>query len=317
MDWTETGTELVIFAVIIVTISALAVSLRFISRGYYVRKLGLTDWVILLSLIVNVANTIVIICHVSAGLGRHFGELTVEERKAYFKAIFAGIFVGSTSNLLTKMSVLLLFLDVFVLPAMRRITQIVMAIVAAYGVYLILSHVFFCIPVHAFWNQGYRPQKCLPGPIKWFVDSSLNITLDVTIFCLPFPFMNYMRLPWKQKLWLHVVFAVGFFVCIVSVIRIYFLALSVRSTDKSYINVQVAYWSTVEMNMGCIVACIPTYKPLINRFCPRLLASTLRNPTGFEGDYGELEEGQSHPPTISSGPSRRQQQGTESELQVL
>ncbi|KAK3984666.1 hypothetical protein QBC44DRAFT_9816 [Cladorrhinum sp. PSN332] len=316
MEWTARGTSLVIFSVAIVTISAFAVILRFISRGYLVQKLGLTDWCILLTLVSNVANTITIVLHVSAGLGRHWDELDVEQKKEYFKAMFSGVFVGSTSNVLAKTSILFLFLDVFVLPTMRRTTRIFMAVVAAYGIYLLVSLVFFCIPIHAFWDYGYLPRKCLNGRIKWLADAAVNIVLDFTIFCLPFPFLIYMRLPWKQKLWLHVVFAVGFFVCIVSIIRMYFLAVNVKSPDKSYISVHVAYWSTIEMNTACIVACIPTYKPLMNKYCPRVLASSPPNPTGFEGDYGELPDGHSHPPTISSGPSRPRQD-PESELQVL
>ncbi|KAK4168459.1 hypothetical protein QBC43DRAFT_117956 [Cladorrhinum sp. PSN259] len=317
MEWTERGTSLVIFAVVIVTISAFAVCLRFISRGYLVRKLGFTDWFILLTLCSNVANTITIIFHIPIGLGRHFNELNDHQQQEYFKAMFIGVLIGNTSNILSKISILFLFLDVFVLPTMRRTTLIVMAVVAAYGIYLTFSHVFYCVPIYAFWDVHYQPRKCLNGFVKWLIDSSLNIVLDFTIFCLPFPFLNYMTLPWKQKLWLHVVFAVGFFVCVVSIIRLAWLCVMIKSPDQSYQGVHIAYWSTLEMNLACIVACIPTYKPLINRFCPRLLASTPPNPTlaGFDGQYGVLDN-DSHPPTISSGPSRLRQDA-ESELQIL
>jgi hypothetical protein len=89
MEWTKRGTSLVIFAVVIVTISAFAVCLRFISRGYLVRKLGLTDWCILLTLFSNIANTITIVFHVSAGLGRHFDELKVYQKQEYLKVSLA------------------------------------------------------------------------------------------------------------------------------------------------------------------------------------------------------------------------------------
>ena len=119
------------------------------------------------------------------------------------------ILVGTISNFLTKLSVLLLYLDIFVLPKMRTITGIVMAIVAAYGIYTIVSQIFFCVPIRAFWDKSVRG-KCLPGSYKLFADAGLNITLDILIFCLPFPFLNLVSLPRKQKLWLHLVFALGF-----------------------------------------------------------------------------------------------------------
>ena len=63
--------------------------------------------------------------------------------------------------------------------------------------------------------------------------------------------------------------------CIVSAIRLYSLYnVAVRSTDTTWGNVGAAIWSSIEVNVGIICACLPTMKALVSRALPRLLHST-------------------------------------------
>jgi hypothetical protein len=64
------------------------------------------------------------------------------------------------------------------------------------------------------------------------------------------------------------------------------------SGDPSLTGVGIVTWTTLEINLGIIIACFPTFTPLAVKFCPRLVK---RSPTGGNGE---------HPPTISSAPRR-------------
>lgn len=60
----------------------------------------------------------------------------------------------------------------------------------------------------------------------------------------------------------------------------------------------ISTWANVEINLAIIIACIPTLKPLVVKFCPSLLSPT--------GSQRNEEDAGSHPPTISSPPCRVQ-----------
>jgi hypothetical protein len=58
--------------------------------------------------------------------------------------------------------------------------------------------------------------------------------------------------------------------------------------------VYITYWTVIEINVPIIIACIPTFRPLVVKFCPQLLETRWESGTG----------GSAHPPTISSPPRR-------------
>lgn len=80
-------------------------------------------------------------------------------------------------------------------------------------------------------------------------------------------------------------------VCIISVLRLIFLNHLIRLSDPSKGNVDVIYWSTVELNLAIVIACVPTFRPLVAKFYPRMVPTS-------QDDTG------AHPPTISSPPHR-------------
>jgi hypothetical protein len=71
-----------------------------------------------------------------------------------------------------------------------------------------------------------------------------------------------------------------------------------RSDDRTLSSLLIVFWTMMEISIAIIIACIPTLKPLVDRVCPRLLAV----PTGMEMMD---TDGDTRPPTISSGPSRQ------------
>jgi len=87
------------------------------------------------------------------------------------------------------------------------------------------------------------------------------------------PVVNKLQLPNKQRFALLAVFALGSFVCIVSIIRMKSLVDISRSTDVSWSNPPAAEWSAIEVNVGIICASLPSLKATITRFFPHLFSS--------------------------------------------
>lgn len=119
--------------------------------------------------------------------------------------------VTNTSIALTKLSVLLLLLEILVIFWYRKVTYVVTVLAACYVVWVFVSNIVTCIPIRAFWDLSVPESErwCMPQRPKMLADTSINAALDIVIFCLPLPVLRTLTLPLKQKLWLCVVFALG------------------------------------------------------------------------------------------------------------
>lgn len=110
---------------------------------------------------------------------------------------------------------------------------------------------------------------------------------DLAILALPIPVLTSMRLPTRQKTILVITFAMGIFVTIVDVIRIFYLQKAISEVptgsttnpnsrfggEENFAwNAALALmWSAVEVNVGITIACVPTLKPLILKLLPAML----------------------------------------------
>ncbi len=124
--------------------------------------------------------------------------------------MYVGSLVVQLSLILTKISVLLLFLDIFAIGWPRKATYVVIVLVTLFGIWIAVSNILVCIPIESFWKQDVPDRRCIGSPRKSLSDAAVNLVLDVAIFCLPLPVFWPMSLPWRQKLWLYIVFALGF-----------------------------------------------------------------------------------------------------------
>lgn len=71
-----------------------------------------------------------------------------------------------------------------------------------------------------------------------------------------------------------VVFGLGGFTCLISILRLESLITFLHTTDISWNNPLAAIWSSVEVNTGILCSCIPTLKALVTRLFPRVFNSS-------------------------------------------
>jgi hypothetical protein len=67
--------------------------------------------------------------------------------------------------------------------------------------------------------------------------------------------------------------------CIVSILRLHGLYAVTISTDVTYDNSPAVTWSSVELNVGIMCACVPALRPVISAVFPKLLSTTQRGGT--------------------------------------
>ncbi|KAJ2904888.1 hypothetical protein MKZ38_006929 [Zalerion maritima] len=139
--------------------------------------------------------------------------------------------------------------------------KIMMVLVVLLGLYISLGSVLRCVPPKKLWEDA-ADGKCMDRTGFFFSHSVLNIVTDVAIFALPLGPIRKMKLPRVQRWALMGVFGLGFFVCITSTIRLVGLYQITQSINRAKNGINIAVWSTVEINAAIICGSLPMLKPL-------------------------------------------------------
>ncbi|KAI8943832.1 hypothetical protein NX059_001805 [Plenodomus lindquistii] len=259
--------------VIAFTVLALVcVCLRMVTRIKQLgRAIGWEDYTIMVSMAFSIASAIAQILQINAGLGRHTMFLPFPEgivnvlRYLYLSVIFYNFSLS-----LTKISILLQYRRIFTVPEMRIPLHVVMGICVAYGITLVISAIFACVPVRAFWQILEQPNaRCLPNNVMWYLAASFNIMSDLLVAILPVRVIWRLQIPKQQKIALLFILTIGWFVCIVSIIRLVEVHNLAKNTDDTtWYGAFTAYWSAIEMNMAIVCASLPALKPLFKKVIP-------------------------------------------------
>src|SRR5690242_5691611 len=71
--------------------------------------------------------------------------------------------------------------------------------------------------------------------------------------------------------------------CVISLIRLSTLSKGIHTQDPCWDNAPAAYWSVIELNCGIMCACLPTLRPLAQKYIPRLV------PTSYGSGGGSVQ----------------------------
>lgn len=124
------------------------------------------------------------------------------------QAFWATIPFYNAAVLCAKATILMQYFRVFPTHRMRVICWTMIAVLATYGTWCVLSAFLNCVPVAKFWNPAI-PGHCLSSPGLWFSNASMHIATDLAILIIPIPALAALDLPKRQKVALIVIFALG------------------------------------------------------------------------------------------------------------
>ncbi|KAH6855994.1 hypothetical protein B0I37DRAFT_442742 [Chaetomium sp. MPI-CAGE-AT-0009] len=297
-------------------IAVIFVLLRFWTRVKIVHALGPADWFIAASLIAAGCMCVGQAEQVKHGKGKHIWDVDLDvDYIPMQRAWWFSLLCYVLTLFLTKVSICLLYLTIFTLEWARRACYAVLAIVVITNLWAIATTLTYCIPLEAAWDPNVEASFC-QSQDAWWANTGIIVVTDIMIFILPIPFIAPLKLPCRQKMVVVGIFAIGFFVCLVSLIRLAILiqVKNAADPDHTYTGAELAYWTFVEVNTAIVVACAMTLRPLVTRFFPRLLFDSRGGGGGSSGDgvgggggsSGAASGGFGPPLTIGSKPSRLQ-----------
>jgi hypothetical protein len=103
----------------------------------------------------------------------------------------------------------------------------------------------------------------------WYINASVNILTDLLVAIIPVRGIWSLQIPRRQKTALLGILTIGWFVCIVSGLRVYALhVFQQHPDDTTYYSAPTAYWSCIEANLAIVCASLPALKPLIVSVVP-------------------------------------------------
>jgi len=109
---------------------------------------------------------------------------------------------------MTKMSILMLYLRIFIQRWFRIICYILLCIIASYMIAAFFASIFQCIPVARAWNKTI-PGSCIDITANWYANAGFSIATDIIILALPmYPIYN-SKIVLGRKIALMCVFALG------------------------------------------------------------------------------------------------------------
>ncbi|KAK4118946.1 hypothetical protein N657DRAFT_684829 [Parathielavia appendiculata] len=208
------------------------------------------------------------------------------------RIFYAEMLLYTITRFFVRASIILFYMRVF--PAtnnskLGRVVQYTMIFNVVYNVSFLFAVIFQCYPVSDFWTswEGEHEGHCGNANILAWVAAATGIVYDLWLLALPFSQLLALDLHWKKKLMGGMMFFVGVAVMIISLIRLKTINEFTRTVNPTKDIVQVCLWSGIELDVGVICPCLPSFRLLLRRLLPRVLGTSGRyelgpvsNPTG-------------------------------------
>lgn len=263
-------------------LSGAVVALRVVSKLVTGAEFGLDDYSIFVAFASGIPSSVLEVHGLTSnGLGRDIWTVAPRHITDYLRSFYVMEVLYFAQVFLLKLSILFFYLRIFPAPPFRRLLWMTVIFDILFGAVFILGAIFQCQPISYYWTQwdGLHKGKCLNVNGLGWANAIISILLDVWMLGLAISQLVHLQLHWKKKVGVGMMFTVGTFVTVVSILRLQSLVQFANSTNLTWDNLPVAMWSTVEINVGLICACMPSIRILLVRVFPRILGTTKNTST--------------------------------------
>ncbi|CAA9962558.1 hypothetical protein PTMSG1_05932 [Pyrenophora teres f. maculata] len=279
---------IIIMAYILGPITVMMLLIRLWVRIFHQRCPGWDDWLMLAATIPVIALTVLYpLCSVQT-FDRHIWDIDYlrnPERVVTARKILLAIeCLFCVASGLIKISILLFYRRLSSRAVSRAFvytTWISIGFIVAYSIALTLAPILGCQPISAFWDQvnvlkvlgGYE-YHCFDEGADVVAASVISAAQDFITAILPtFLYWN-LRIPIKQKLALFGIFAIGYGVVALGLLRAYYSWYTFYNTyDITWSTWNILITSMLELHIGCLCANAPSLKVFFKHFFQEKLGS--------------------------------------------
>ncbi|KAJ1325320.1 hypothetical protein MN608_10032 [Microdochium nivale] len=301
-DTPNDGPKLTAIATVFTVLSLFFLATRFYVRGIMIKAVGSDDCVLVVTWIAACGFTVVTILQSKWGLGLKFVDDMPPQNIYNFGLLqFMGAPFYITSILGFKLSLMLSYLRFMTQGWVRTTTIVVAVLCTLFHLSFLIVQINLCQPVAKQWDPAILHGSCLTAVPFYMSMASLTILFDVAVMLLPFPVLLASQIQKRKKLVLLGLFALGIFITIIQMIRIQTISSLSNYLDSS----ALIMWSTIENNLGIMVACVPTLAPLFKSFAEKTSRSGYYKNTSDAGGGGRSHEAKYGPHSWRDGEGSR------------
>lgn len=163
------------------------------------------------------------------GLGVYEGGRTVDASHLAKLVIINNNLWSLVVNV-TKASILAQYLRIFSGRVTRCLSYVLLLALIPAVCWSIFDGTFLCRPVAKLWKPE-MVGHCMNAQTYWLSAAGVNIALDFLVLLLPLPAITKLRLPQRQRICLVLVFFLGFFVCVISIVRLAMVYITAEKGD--------------------------------------------------------------------------------------
>ncbi|KAL4936957.1 hypothetical protein BDV06DRAFT_227404 [Aspergillus oleicola] len=258
-------------------LAAVAVILRFVARIILRNALLADDLAIIGALVCISATTGISVAGGTTGSGKHIWAVSLDELMLVYKLLYTYTFIYASSCTMTRLSILFFYRRVFspLEPALKIALAAGCLFTLSYPLIVWITMANACKPVSFFWTQfSGTSGKCININQFFLAAGILNMLNDFLILIMPFPRIIKLQMTTRKKIAICGIMAVGVFVCVASIVRIYYLSVFMGTTDITWLMGPVFIWSTIEPSVAIVTACMPHLAPLA-RIAHRSISESL------------------------------------------
>ncbi|KAL1845173.1 hypothetical protein VTK73DRAFT_992 [Phialemonium thermophilum] len=214
---------LVITSSVLVAISILVVAARLAIRVCWIRNSGWDDYSIVAALLFDVGYLAEILVAKANRVGFPMATLTPQQRTNFLKDTLAIEATYYAAVAFVKISILAMYLRFLLSPTPRFLCKATIVFHAVFFLVCVAVTLGQCRPFHKAYDATLTvPGHCINSTVFFYFTSGVNIITDIWIFALPVKTLKGISRPKKEKATLIVIFGVGAFATITSIIRTVF-----------------------------------------------------------------------------------------------
>lgn len=235
-------------------VAAAFVIVRFAFKILVARlDIGYDDWCVLATLISAVPSAIITVYGtVKNGLGQDIWTLRSDKITVMLKYFYIMASLYFTQVALLKLTLTFFYIRVFPGPGVQRLLWGTVVFVTLWGFSFVITAIFQCRPISYFWTKwdGLHHGSCLNINAITASNAGISIALDFWILGIPLWQLWGLKMHWKKKVGVALMFCVGTFVTVVSILRLQALVHFAASSNASWEFFDVSVWSTIEICVG-------------------------------------------------------------------
>lgn len=187
-------------------------ALRLFSKFISGLNFWLDDWFIVITLVVGIPSSVMTVHGLTAnGLGRDIWTVSFQQITDFLHIFYAMEILYFAEVALLKLSLLFFYLRIFPGTKIRRLLWATIAFDIMFGIAFVFTGIFQCQPINYYWQQwdGEHQGKCFNLNALGWANAAISITLDLWMIGLPMSQLAHIKLHWKKKIGVALMFIVG------------------------------------------------------------------------------------------------------------